>query len=109
MIGHRVPDRDGAAVSTPITISVDGEPIEARVGQSLAAALIAAGTVAWRTTPRARRPRGAFCAMGVCFDCLVVVNGRHDVRACQHRVAAGDVVESSPWPDGRVSDGGDRG
>jgi hypothetical protein len=38
------------------------------------------------------RPRGIFCGIGVCFDCLVVVNGIPDVRACQRVVVDGDVI-----------------
>lgn len=59
-----------------------------RPGQSLGAALVAHGIVSWRTTRLEGRPRGLFCGIGVCFDCLITVDGRPNQRACL--VVAGD-------------------
>lgn len=64
------------------TISFDGRPVRSADGWTIGAALTAAGIRSWRTTRIAERPRGLFCGIGVCFDCLVTVNGRHSVRAC---------------------------
>lgn len=75
-----------------IAITVDGEPLKALPGQSVAAALMAGGRDSWRTTRDGGRARGVFCGIGACFDCLVVVNGLPDVRACQRVVRAGDEV-----------------
>lgn len=74
--------------------SLDGVPCAAEPGQTVAAALLARGVVSWRTTRGAGRPRGVFCGIGVCFDCLVVVNGVPDVRACQRVLADGDDVRT---------------
>jgi hypothetical protein len=74
------------------TIELDGEPVEAESGQTVAAALIAGGHRAWRRTRRDGRPRGAFCGIGVCFDCLATVNGRPNLRACLVEARPGDVV-----------------
>ncbi len=60
----------------------DGRPITFREGQSIGAALTAAGIRALRTTRVQRWPRGLFCGIGVCFDCLVVVDGSPNERAC---------------------------
>lgn len=60
----------------------DGVPVPALPGQSIAAALWASGRLSWRRTRHNDAPRGAFCGMGVCFDCLVVADGRPNVRAC---------------------------
>jgi len=60
----------------------DGKDIPFVPGQSVGAALIAAGTSTWRTTRVHGRPRGLFCGIGVCFDCLVVADGRPNERAC---------------------------
>jgi len=79
--------------STPITITVNGEAIPGVLGQTLAGVLLSSDTMAWRSTSFRDRPRGAFCGIGVCFDCLVIVNGQRDVRACQRRAASGDVIE----------------
>lgn len=75
------------------TFSFDGTEITASPGQSVGAALIAAGHRSWRTTRHAGAPRGVFCGIGICFDCLVVVNGRPNQRACLTEVGDGDVVE----------------
>ncbi len=72
-------------MSDTVTITFDGRPVQARRGESLAAALTAAGVTALRTT-RSGRPRGVFCGMGVCQDCLVEVDGRPNQRACMTKV-----------------------
>ena len=72
----------------PLTINVDGVPVTGIVGQSLAWVILASGTVGFRRTSQEARPRGVFCGIGVCYDCLVEVNGLRDVRACQRRAAA---------------------
>ena len=75
------------------TFTLDGEPVEARPGQTVAAALLAAGHRTLRETRVHGRPRGLFCGIGACFDCLVVHNGVPGTRACLTPVAQGDVVE----------------
>lgn len=60
----------------------DGEPVDFTPGQTVGAALVARGTVSWRTTRLEARPRGLFCGIGVCFDCLVTVDGHPNQRAC---------------------------
>ena len=64
-----------------VRATFEGEPIEAEAGASVAAALIAADRVAWRTT-RGGAQRGLFCGIGVCFDCLVEIDGESGQRAC---------------------------
>jgi predicted molibdopterin-dependent oxidoreductase YjgC len=76
----------------PSAFSFDGRPIPAEPGQSIAAALIADGTRSWRHTRVAGEPRGVFCGIGICFDCLVTVNGEPNQRACLIEAAPGDVV-----------------
>nr|WP_202516573.1 MULTISPECIES: (2Fe-2S)-binding protein [unclassified Streptomyces] len=76
------------------TVTFDGRPVEALPGQTVAAALWAAGVTAWRSTRGTGRPRGVFCGIGVCFDCLVTVNGRADQRACLVPVRPGDVIRT---------------
>ncbi len=55
-------------------IDVDGAPVPATPGQSVAAALLAAGIVHLRDSPRGA-PRGAFCLVGTCQECLVEIDG----------------------------------
>jgi predicted molibdopterin-dependent oxidoreductase YjgC len=73
-------------------ITFDGRPIRVVEGQTIGAVLTAAGIRAWRTTRLDRRPRGLFCGIGVCFDCLVTVNGRPSLRACLVEARPGDEV-----------------
>ncbi len=70
----------------------DGEPVTAVAGQSIGAALIAAGHRSWRRTRFDAAPRGIFCGIGICFDCLVTVNDRSNRRACLVEAKTGDVV-----------------
>lgn len=65
----------------PVRIIVDGEAIQAYEGESVAAAMLAAGRRIFRHTHPEGQPRGVFCGMGVCFECLVTVDGER-VRAC---------------------------
>lgn len=85
----------------PVTISVDGEPLDGVAGQTIAGLLLGAGRRSWRTTSVDAAPRGVFCGIGVCFDCLVEVNGLRDVRACLRRAHDGDVVvlQHDPLPE----------
>ena len=84
----------GALVRPPsVEIVVDGSPVAACPGESLAAALLVAGRRALRASPRLGMPRGAFCMMGVCQECLVRVDGRL-VPACQTAVRPGMRVET---------------
>ncbi len=87
----------------PLTVTVDGEPVTGVTGQTLAGVLLATGRLAWRRGPSGA-PRGVFCGIGVCFDCLVSVNGERDVRACRRRARDGDTVTTqSRAPHGHPS------
>jgi predicted molibdopterin-dependent oxidoreductase YjgC len=72
-----------------IALTFDGRPISAQAGDSVGAALTRAGVRSWRTTRHRGRPRGLFCGIGVCFDCLVTVDGVADQRACLAAVTEG--------------------
>jgi predicted molibdopterin-dependent oxidoreductase YjgC len=71
-----------------ITLLVDGAPVPARPGQTVAAALLAHGVTALRRSPRGT-PRGVYCGIGVCQECRVHVEGRGVVRACVTPAADG--------------------
>ncbi len=77
----------------PVHITVDGQPLTGVNGQSIGGVMMAAGIRSWRSTAHTNAPRGIFCGIGVCFDCLVSVDGVRDVRACQRQAREGDVVE----------------
>ena len=73
---------------TRVALSVDGARLEAPEGQSLAAALLAAGRASLRPSPGGE-PRGVYCGIGVCQECRVHVAGQGVVRACVTPVAGG--------------------
>jgi predicted molibdopterin-dependent oxidoreductase YjgC len=89
---ERVADR--RARGPRIEILLDGEPLEAFEGETVAAALLAAGVRSLGTTPRAGAARGVWCGIGLCFACEVTVDGRSRVRACRESVRAGMRVET---------------
>ena len=78
----------------PVTISVDGDRVAARAGDTVAAALLAHGTSHIRTTPVTGAPRAPYCMMGVCFDCLVTIDDVGNRQACLIPVRDGMRVET---------------
>jgi predicted molibdopterin-dependent oxidoreductase YjgC len=78
-------DEQGLAVE----ILVEGRGVAAREGEMLATALLNAGVVPFRHTPVSGQPRAPLCLMGVCFDCLVEVDGAQNVQSCMVQVRAG--------------------
>jgi hypothetical protein len=83
-------------VSETFQITLDGRAIDCRAGQTIAAALTAAGVDAWRTTRGDGAPRGLFCGIGVCFDCLLTVNDEGPMRACLVTARPGDRLSTAP-------------
>ena len=81
-----------------LNMLVDGQSVAVYEGESIAAALFAAGVRITRWTARAGEPRGYFCGMGVCQDCLVTVDGSPNVRACMTPVRDGLRVETQRGP-----------
>ena len=77
-----------------VEILVDGEPVRAFAGETVAAALLATGKKALRRSARLHEPRGVYCGIGLCFDCVMTVDGRPSVRACQTEVREGMQVET---------------
>lgn len=75
-----------------VHISIDGEAVETRVGESVAAAVLAHSAGATRTTPVSGAPRAPYCMMGVCFECLMEIDGAANRQACMVRVTEGMTV-----------------
>jgi predicted molibdopterin-dependent oxidoreductase YjgC len=86
----RLPEDTAAAVE----VSIDGRPFSAREGDSVAAALLAAGIVTFRTT-FSGAPRAPLCMMGACFECLVTIDGHARRQACMVVVRPGIAIETS--------------
>jgi sarcosine oxidase subunit alpha len=78
-----------------LTISIDGNNIEAYEGETVATALLAAGITTFNLSHNQKKPRSLYCGMGVCYECLVTINGIHGQRACITPVEAGMVIETS--------------
>lgn len=74
-----------------VRLTVDGESVAARPGDTVAAALLAHSGDASRQSVKGA-PRTAFCMMGVCFDCLVEVDGRPNMQGCMIAVREGMVL-----------------
>lgn len=72
-----------------VTVAVEGRTVEVPAGDTVAAVLLAAGIVPTRTTPVSGAPRAPYCLMGVCFDCLVEIDGSPNRQACMVPVADG--------------------
>ncbi|GBL25424.1 hydrogen cyanide synthase subunit HcnA [Candidatus Planktophila sp.] len=82
-----------------IEFTFDGEKIDAITGQSVAAALLAANQRALRKTRFNNNDRGVFCGIGVCFDCLVVIDGITNQRACLIEAKPGMKVQTQVGSD----------
>jgi predicted molibdopterin-dependent oxidoreductase YjgC len=78
--------------TSEIRFRFDGVEILARHGESVAAALLAAGIGTLRETPVSGAPRAPYCMMGVCFDCLVEIDGAGNRQACLTPARDGMVV-----------------
>lgn len=85
----RLDDAARALTEQPIQIFVDERPLTCRAGDSVAAALLAAGIDACRETVVSGRARGPYCMMGVCYDCLVQIDGVANRQGCMTPVREG--------------------
>lgn len=77
-----------------VTFSYDGQELVGYEGETIAAALHAAGVKVLRKSTVLHRPRGFFCAIGTCSSCLMKVNGEPNVRVCVEKLKAGMIVET---------------
>jgi predicted molibdopterin-dependent oxidoreductase YjgC len=83
----------GISRGPAFSVEIDGQKTVAYPGETIATVLIAAGHRLIRHTAIAGEPRGLNCGMGVCFECLITVNGRPDLRACITPAQPGDQIE----------------
>ena len=77
-----------------IEIIVDGKETVAYEGEMIATAVVAAGKKVFRYTSKYDEPRGLFCAIGRCTDCVMEVDGRPNVRTCVAPVKDGMVINT---------------
>jgi predicted molibdopterin-dependent oxidoreductase YjgC len=81
------------------SVVVDGRETTAHEGDTVAAVLVRDGAVSWRRTRSGGEPRGLFCGIGVCQDCLVTVDGVAGVRACLAPASPGCSITTSEAHD----------
>lgn len=86
----------GAERGQPFEIFVDGEKILAYEGETVGAALVAAGFRTLRHTNKHEQPRGLYCGIGLCQECRMIINGVPNTQACQTPATPGCRVESQP-------------
>ena len=92
--------RSGVDRPQTVTFPFEGREIPAVVGETIAGALWAAGEVFLRRSSKTGEPRALFCNMGICFECLVRVDGRV-VRGCMTPIVTdGMIVQRGGRPPG---------
>ena len=87
---HRV--ETGITRGKEMEFFVNGHPVLAYEGETIGAALAAAGIRKFRRTAQLKDPRGIYCCMGSCYGCLVTVDGQPNIRACVTPVQAGQQI-----------------
>ena len=87
---------EGVERGEPFEILVDGEKVLAYEGETVGAALIAAGCRTLRYTNKHEQPRGLYCGIGLCQECRMIINGVPNTQACQTPATPGCRVESQP-------------
>ena len=94
-------------VMKEVKIIVDGKEIKAYEGEMIASALTAAGIKVFRYTSKYKEPRGVFCAIGRCTDCVMIVNGTPNVRTCVTPVEKDMVIQTQEglgqWNEGGLT------
>jgi predicted molibdopterin-dependent oxidoreductase YjgC len=81
--------RTGVPSGDPVEFTFEGQSVDAYTSDTIASALLAAGNRVFTVTEVAGESRGGFCFVGRCADCLVVVDGQANQRACTTLVRAG--------------------
>lgn len=77
-----------------VTFTYNGKSMQGYEGEPIAAALKAAGVMIHRYTKKQHKPRGIFCAIGRCTDCVMVVNGKPNIRTCVTPLEEGMAVQT---------------
>ena len=87
---RRLPDADASTIE----VTIDGRSARVRAGDTVAAALLSAGILASRTADVSGAPRAPYCMMGVCFECLVTVDGVGNRQGCLVPVKPGMCIDT---------------
>ena len=81
-----------------VTVRIEDREVTVPEGQSVAAAVLAAGIGHVRLTPVTASPRAPYCLMGICFDCLMEIDGEPNVQSCLRQVRDGMVIRRQLGP-----------
>ncbi|ABE46264.1 (2Fe-2S)-binding protein [Polaromonas sp. JS666] len=84
----------GASTAATIAVTLNGQPLQVPVGSSVAAALLAAGVNRFRNSPVSGEGRAPYCMMGVCFECLLEINGVPNRQGCLVPLEAGMAIRT---------------
>lgn len=90
---NRLPEAQQALALAPVVVTINGQTVQCRAGDSVAAVLLAAGLNECRDTAVKGVPRGPFCLMGICYDCLVMIDGQPNQQGCMIPVRSGMTIE----------------
>ena len=85
-----------------VTIIFEGKSLDVEIGQTVAAALLGDGHLIFRYTRVSGEPRAAYCFMGVCFECLLEINGQRNQQGCMIPVSDGMKIKRQMPPKGKI-------
>jgi len=78
-----------------VSISINGDTFKVPAGETVAAAILASSALAFtRTTSISNSPRAPFCLMGVCYECLMIIDGKSSQRSCKVFVEEGMTIDT---------------
>ncbi|MEN8763440.1 MAG: (2Fe-2S)-binding protein [Thiogranum sp.] len=86
-----------------VNVTINGQPVQVPEGETVAAVVLVLDLPYTRTTPVSGAPRAPFCLMGVCYECLMVIDGKANQRACMEQVREGMRIECQQGTGGSRS------
>jgi len=84
----------GACAAATVAVTLNGRPLQVPMGSSVAAALLAAGVRRFRNSPVSGEARAPYCMMGVCFECLLEIDGVPNRQGCLVPLQAGMAIRT---------------
>lgn len=84
----------GASTAATVAVTLNGQALQVPIGSSVAAALLAAGVKRFRNSPVSGEARAPYCMMGVCFECLLEIDGVPNRQGCLVPLQAGMAIRT---------------
>jgi len=94
-ITKSTPDLPAVERGNSIEVTVDGRKVQAFEGELVSTVLQAEGIAVFGRKHQTGRPSSVYCGMGVCYECLVTINGTPNLRACQTYAADQMTIETA--------------